>query len=62
MRRRNMVLTSLFKRLSEQSIRIVYRDIGAMDSAEDELIEEQPVDEQQVVELRAQEETEEKTA
>lgn len=47
---------------AEQSIRIVYRDIGAMDNAEEQEAEEQQVDERQVVELRAQEEAEEKTA
>ena len=51
-----------YSRHSEQSIRIVYRDIGAMDSVEDELVEEQTVDERQVVELTVQEETKEKTA
>lgn len=51
-----------YSRCSEQSIRIVYRDIGAMDNAEEQEDEEQQVDKRQVVELQAQEETEEKTA
>lgn len=47
---------------TEQSIRIVYRDIGAIDYAEEQEAEGQKGNERQVLELQEQEGTEEKTA